>query len=360
MLDVYDMLEILGLQLEDPGCNRFTNRFKRDILEQAQYKLANLLHNNYLTELEYVDESKTATGGVLNFSDLSYKVLKGNQGILKVKIHDGRYCTRLDIKDLRDTDSSYLEGTDSNPLFYVYDEKIYVLCTTTDPVIDVFYLKKPDPLYYPLKYTALSGSITEVIDFAGIAQYRSQGHGLTSGDVIQHSDFSVAAYNGEKTVDGIIDSDNYTTNDSYDTDDQGIFRGLRTVEIQSGQNLETSNDYYNGSLIYNLSKNSYHVVSDHTGRHIVFYPEISSPTDDEQIYFLRNVSKEVEITNLENVYPNLNGSLHQLMVDMAEAMCWKSGRDKAFVDRSKVALDNVLRQIKGLNEKIAGGANNGR
>jgi len=294
MLDVYDMLEILGLQLEDPSAIRFSNRIKRDNLEQAQYKLANLLHTNYLTEFEYVDESKTATAKVLNFSDLTYKVLKGNQGILKVKIHGGRYCNQIDIKDLRDNSNSYMEGTDTNPLFYVYDEKIYILCSTANPVIDVFYLRNPDPLYYPLVIT---------------------GEASTTS-------FKVAYF-----------SDTY------------------------------NNDYFNGSLIYCVNKDSYHVVTEYVKADTELIVSPAAGTNfatNETIYLLRNISKEIEITGLDSVYPNLNGSLHQLMVDMAEAMCWKSGRDKAYVDRSKVALDNVLRQIKGLNEKMMGGPNNGR
>jgi len=296
MLDVYEMLEVLGLQLEDPGRGRFSNRLKRDMLEQAQYKLANLLHPNYLTELEYVDLSKTATGGVLNFSGLTYHVLKGNQGILKVKLHDGRYCTRINLKGLRDTGNSMLAGSDKNPLYYVYGKIIYVLCSTTNPVIDVFYLRNPDPLNYPVVLI-----------------------GITSTTGFRTSYFS----------------------------DDSIY----------------GNDYFNGGLIFCVDKNSYHVVTDYDKSNQEFLVSPAAGANfatNETIYLLRHITKEIEILGLDSVYPNLNGSLHQLMVDMAEAMCWKSGKKKAFVDRSKVALDNVLRQIKGLNEKMMGGPNNGR
>lgn len=351
-MNVNTMLTILGLRLEDPGATFFKAGLKRETLEQAQIKLANYLDNVYLTELKYVDEDKTATAGILNFSDLTYKVFKGTEGVLRVKIHDGRYCNQIEIEELEDTTNTLLEGTDKNPMYYVFEEKIYVLCTTADPHIDVFYLRVPSPLYYPLKYTALSGDV-ESVTGPGVALFDTDliAHNLEIGDVVLQSFFSHGGYNGEHTVATIPSATTYTTGVAYDSPDDGKFEGLRTVEIQSGQNMVNTDNYYNNSLIYNISKDSYHVITDYIGAdlHIVFYPAIAAPADDETIYLLRHKTVAVDITNLANLDPTINKSLHQMMIDMAEAMCWKSGKDERNVGRSKIALEDVLKQIEVLN-----------
>ena len=353
---VSDMMEILGLRLEDAGNVRFSNSFKRSILELSQIKLSNMLDIGYLTELEYLDASKTATAKVLAFSSLTYPVLKGKEGILKVKISGGKYCTQIDINDLKQTENSYLEGTDDNPLFYVFKNTIYILCTTTNPVIDVYYLRLPPPLLYPLAYDKINGVVTSVADLGiDIAVFTcTVDHGLSDGEVVTHTGFNVEPYNGTGAV-TFLSTKTYTWNDvEYVAPDDGVFTGLNTVELQASQDLSADNNHYNGALFYNITKNSYHVATDYTAasQHLVFYPAIAAPADDQTIYMLKHTSNAVEITNLEALEPLLNPTLHELIIDLAEAECWKSGKKGANVNRMATIIGDVFKQIQTLNEKV--------
>lgn len=350
---VDDMMQILGLRLEDADNIHFSNSFKRDILELSQIKLSNMLDNGYLTELEYIDTEKTATSKELDISEphadrLTYHVLKGREGILKVKIHDDKYCTPIDIFGLKRTENVYLEGTDENPLYYVFQNKIYILCTATSPVIDIYYLKYPTPLLYPLKYDKLSGSITGVVGPVFTTYTTSTDHNLYTGDVVQHTGFSDSAYNGEKTLSSTPSPTTYITDDSYSSTGTGSFEGLRTVTIQSGQNISNCSK----ALFYNISKDSYHVITAYNSGNIVFKPAIVDAADNETIYLLKNPTKAVELTNLENLEPDLNVSLHELIIDMAEAECWKSGKKGANVSRMATIIGDVFEQIQNLNEKV--------
>jgi len=150
---VSDAITQLGLRVEDADKKKFPEKLRREVLEYSQVKIANMLHNAYLTELEYLVSNKTASPDVYLLSSLPYKVLRGAEGILKVKLTSGRYCTRIDIKDLKRLENTYIAGTDDNPLYYVFEDKIYVKTTVTEPHIDIYYLKLPLPLYYPFTIT---------------------------------------------------------------------------------------------------------------------------------------------------------------------------------------------------------------
>lgn len=145
---VSDAITQLGLRVEDADKKKFTEKLRREVLEYSQIKIANMLHNAYLTELEYLDAGKTATSGVYSLSSLTYKVLRGGEGILRVKLTGGKYCTRIDLIDLKKQENTLLVGTDDNPLYYVFENKIYVKSSQTNPVIDIYYLKLPSALYY--------------------------------------------------------------------------------------------------------------------------------------------------------------------------------------------------------------------
>jgi len=146
-MDVSTMINLLGVRLEDPDEKKFTPTFKTTALNNGQLKVAQRLNRNYLTELQYLDSTKSLTSGYYALSSLTKGVLNGAEGILKVKVAGGKYCTQIDISDLKDTQNSYLQGTAENPLYYIFNSRIYVLPTTV-VAIDVWYLQTPPSMYY--------------------------------------------------------------------------------------------------------------------------------------------------------------------------------------------------------------------
>jgi len=260
-MNVQDAMNQLGLRVEDADKKKFPEKLRREVLEYSQIKIANMLHNAYLTELEYIDESVKATGGILALSALTYKVLRGAEGILKVKLNGGKYCNRLDLSDLKRIENAYLEGTDDNPLYYVFQNTIYVFCTQTDPVIDVYYLRLPSSLYYPFETTGMGST----------------------------SEFTVSYFST-------------TYNDDY-------FNGSLVYlfspdKVLLGYYVVT--DYTETGNIVTISPNAVDDIQ--LGHHV---------------YFLLHPTVDVQLIGLSDVEFELNESLHDLVIDYAESELWK-------------------------------------
>ena len=148
----------LGLRLEDPGENVFTEAFKLVALNKAQKQAAQMLHTGYLTELENSESALDVSGGSYAITSLnatehaSYGnggVFKGAEGVLRVSVDPGTagtyyFATKVDIKDIKRTENTYLAGSDTNILWYIFSSSVYILCTTyTATVATIYYLKKP-------------------------------------------------------------------------------------------------------------------------------------------------------------------------------------------------------------------------
>jgi len=281
-MNVAEMIELLGIRLEDEDSVIFGEDKKLLFLNHAQESLAIMLAREYLTELQVIETSLTATGGKYVLSGLQHPVLCGGEGILKVKLSNGRYCYPIPVEELKRTET-WLAKSDSNPMFYVFQNTIYVLCATVNPTIDVWYFKMPTTLRYA-----------------------------------------------------------FTVRDR-DVASTTILRG------SSGQDLSTADDYYNGAVIYSVDHGSYHVITDYDGGDTEFTvtPAASSEFGaGDEFYFLTH---DFDMVHLEGATCDLNSSLHELIVDIAEAEAWGVDNKAA---RQKAAMDQVVLKISVLNERF--------
>ena len=336
------MMQLLSLRLEDKS-QSISPSFRHDSLQVAEIKLANMLDNHYLTELEVLEESKTATGGVYSLSSLTYRVLRGGRGILKVKLNGGKESTEIDVSNLKRTELDALAGTDNNPQHYIFENQIHVLCDQTNPVIDIYYLKTPSPLLYTFVASGYSAIVDKVESDSG-AKYKSEEHKLVVGDQILHKGFSTGSYNGNKTVTW-VDEFYYKTGDAYDIDDEGEFV-LNGVIGGSGQGLSSSDDYYNGAAIYHNETKKYYVIQDYFGtpRHFILYPKDGEYFGTSKTFYF--LTHDFDLLKMDSLYPTLNPNLHDLIVLLAEADCWKK-TDK--LERRKVSLSSAITRIAELN-----------
>ena len=128
-MTVNEMKSQLAVTVEDENDVIISAANKIIFLQNAQIELAMLIDNNYLTEIEYVKESVTATAGVMNMTAavLGFAVFKGKMGILHVKIHDEFHCELIDYSELRERQNSYFSGGRQDPYAYVFQNKIYSL-----------------------------------------------------------------------------------------------------------------------------------------------------------------------------------------------------------------------------------------
>lgn len=286
MMSVRDMVDELSLRLIDAAKGKFPDKFKWESLNLAQYYAVNMLHPDYLTELVASDSNETVTTGTLEITNLTYKPLRDTEGIIDLKVYNGLYCQMLGLDDIKKEENTYLDGAATYPMAWMFANVIRTLPTTI-AALDVDYMKVPLPLMYPWPATPEEPSSTTIFSFP----------------------------------------------------DGGTY------------GLSSTADYYNGAVLYNKTGGTYHVITDYSGAGytVTLSPAGAAITGGEEFYFIPTKDHDFHLTNLENVYCALDASLHEIIVDIAEALCWKVPGDSA---RVKEALDNALEQIKSLNSSV--------
>ena len=141
-----EMNSNLGLRLEDPAESVFTKQAKVDSINLAQKTVVNMIDNGYLTELEAVVEDQALVSGMVAFSTAGISPVRGGITGIYDETND-KWCTMIETKDLKRLENSYLAGTTSNPIAYVFQSKIHVKPTSVGN-IDIWYLKTPTDFIY--------------------------------------------------------------------------------------------------------------------------------------------------------------------------------------------------------------------
>ena len=207
------MIQTVGMRLHsaDPArsvTGKFPDAMKLVALNNAVIRLAHKLHPNYLTDLQTVQTSLTATSGQYSLSSLAYDVLRGSQGILNVKINGGLYCTPTTIQQRKRSEEGFLKSSVMNPLYYIYDEKIYVEAGVTDPVIDVMYLKEPNKMLYKVNVSAHgTPSATTFLGDAsqGLSVLDDKYNGVVIWSVARNKYYVVTDYDAIGATPGVND-----------------------------------------------------------------------------------------------------------------------------------------------------------
>ncbi len=129
----------------------------------------------------------------------------------------------------------------------------------------------------------------------------------------------------------------------------GASPSLTDFEIDSGQNIVETNDYYIGAPVWLINKQSYHVITAFAGatRDVTVSPAFVGDLAAETLYFAPTGKRDFHLTNLEAVTSDLNASLDDLIVTFAEAECWAMARE---LDRKRAALKKAADTIVTLNE----------
>jgi len=287
-MNVSEQIDLLALRLEDPAKGKFTDIFKQKALGNAQVKLASLLHNDYLTELQSIKTSVTAGSGVtalLNTALLDYEVLRGAEGIINVKdATSGTYCTQITLDEAKKLENSFLSGSVYNPIYWVYQNKIYVRPTSVVS-LDIAFLRQPAPLRY--KFQSDEAAIPSTTEFDGAA----------------------------------------------------------------GESLSSVNDTYNGAVIYNTTKQSYHVVTDYVGAGLNFTVGPAADANFISVQYFYFITDGLELLNIGSVTTELNESLHELMITFAEAESWAMSGD---LERRAAAMKAGYDEVKILNDRYKG------
>jgi hypothetical protein len=167
-----EMLSNLGLRLEDPAQSVFTESAKLDSLNLAQKTVVNMVDNGYLTELEAIIPAiSTESNGTKTFLSAGIDPVRGGiTGIYSVT--NSAWCTMVETKDLKRLENSYLSGSTSNPVAYVFNETIYVLPEAVTS-INIWYLAEATDLVADTAQCVLNPALHElVLDFAEAQLWR--------------------------------------------------------------------------------------------------------------------------------------------------------------------------------------------
>jgi hypothetical protein len=283
------LLDDLGLRLEDSGEDVFTASIKREMLTAAQLEITGLVNHSFLTELEKTVLAVTVTAGVtadLGTALTPWKLLGGGQGVLAVRDATlDRWATPFDVPRDIKKDFNRYIKGDIWNPKYTVFENKIWMIPTTITSIDVKFLRVPTDLYAPLTITIKTG--------------------------------------GADTDEFVIDT----------------FTGI-----------SAANDYYNGAVIYSVTHGTYHVISDYVGssRATTVVPALATGTfaTGETIYFLTHT---FDTLNLSALTCELNPVLHDALLDLAEAKCWRSDHKD---DREEKALRQAEIRLKSLNAQF--------
>lgn len=279
------MVHTLSLRLEDAATINFTDAMLLQALNNGQVYAAHRLVKPYLTELQVVQESLTATSGEYAMSSLTYDVLGGEQGITAVKINGGKWCTEISLKELKKTENFYLAGKTNNPLFWVFNSTIYVSNGQTNPTIDVYYYKVPTDMMYKIDISAGTAKTAFL------------------GDADQYLSAADDTYNG--IVVYSVNQDSYHVVTNY-------AQATREFTVEPASVTDWADDEI------------YFISNDFDGLSI----EPSSS----------NADMYVETSAL-------NKSLHELVITLAELECWQMDAQKDRSDTadaiSKIIIDTL-------------------
>lgn len=263
-MNALQMLNSLGLRIEDPESQKFTDSYKLRALENAQIMVAHLFNNAYLTELEYENAGESVSSGAVSFANLTHDVLRGGEGILNVKNTSGLYAALLNWRHLKKTENSFLEASTHNPMYWIFSKSVRVLPSALTN-IDVKYLKTPSPLMHP---------------FA----------------IVQSTDPVPSATTFEISADQEVD----------ETDD---FYNDAVIYCIGKTSYHVMTDYIGAT------------------RTVTVEPAAGENFGNDTIYFVPTKDHDFHLTNLDAVTCDLDPSTHDLVVIFGEMECWKMAND---------------------------------
>lgn len=196
------MINLLGYRLEDSESLLFTDAFKIKALNNGIVKLVQAIDNKYLTELQVLKSNLALTTGyaALSSANLGFLPLRGGQGILKVRDYTtGKYCLQLGLDEIKKVENTYLAPSTDNPVFYIFQNKLYVLPATITAA-DVFFIKIPTELIYKFLGT-VTGTTTLTADASqGLVETSDYYNNFSIYSVYDNAYSIITAYVGATRV----------------------------------------------------------------------------------------------------------------------------------------------------------------
>ena len=142
-----NMITLLGVRLEDPSKDLFTDATLYLMINTAQRKLMQLLNANALTDFQVVNTNKTNSldsdldERFVALSSLDPAPFGGVHGIQGIKKNNSdTWYTKISFHQYMDWSNGSVAMSYHNPLYWIRGDNIYI---SQNDAIDVYYLKKP-------------------------------------------------------------------------------------------------------------------------------------------------------------------------------------------------------------------------
>tara|TARA_R110002020_G_scaffold152356_10_gene330193 strand:- start:231 stop:890 length:660 start_codon:yes stop_codon:yes gene_type:complete len=138
-----EMIDLLGLRLEDPDKKAFSSSSRYKALNVAQLTICNLIDNALLTELEHSEDLTAGATGKILISSLTYIPIRN--GIYAVENNSSSvsaFLNLIEFKDIKRLENSYLQASTNNPIGYIFANTIYIKPASAD-ACTIYYLRKP-------------------------------------------------------------------------------------------------------------------------------------------------------------------------------------------------------------------------
>ncbi len=290
-----EMVDMLGLRLEDENEDTFGAALKLKSLNWAQLELTSLIHLGYITELEVKDfniSCALASGddeGSIAYSALSKQPLAN--GIQRVKINGGAWAHMMDADEARKDVNAWSKGTNKRPMAYVQRERIYLAADDDTQAIDVHYIREPEPMQTVFTIASFDTAVADITAPDLDARHCKADMGTPSPAWTVNEFRGQTGYNKTKSSNFVV----YASG----TDDLSLI-------------------YYDTDVTYEVA---------------------------DELYF---TSADANVTNLASAACELNPRLHGIVVDLAESHLW---RHDGKGDRSDAAYKKAVDIINALNQR---------
>jgi hypothetical protein len=143
-----EMLDELGIYLSDLNQAdneplEFQEKLKVVALNRAQDEVLKRLKNEYVVDLYEVAESNALTSDRFDITTLSSPIFHKGKGLMGVRIHDYKFCYKLNFGEYRLAKTNEREFTREEAVCYQRGNYIYVEGQNSSDTIDLHYIREP-------------------------------------------------------------------------------------------------------------------------------------------------------------------------------------------------------------------------
>ncbi|MFH1319364.1 MAG: hypothetical protein ABII90_01760 [Bacteroidota bacterium] len=199
------MIDLMGIYIEDIYHERAKRPLKCQILNFAQYYLLNRIMDkeayHLIPSLVEYQANLTLTSATYALSSLAYSIYNNANGItlLKVTGATGKPIIRISRSEYATLLMNNYTFYNDKPLYYDYNNILYILPTTLGQNIDIYYVRKPQKM-------SLGATVEQNIDCEIEAEFHEMIVGLACKQFIDVPSARIAYESAVALLDSMIEN----------------------------------------------------------------------------------------------------------------------------------------------------------